>query len=422
LFHWIINSTSLFFRLGPRVESLRLRWVRPQDAINHRTLFRIWNFRHGVCYLNHGSFGAVPPRIERVQRAWQKQCMAEPMDVLARQTEPAWQRSRDRLAHWLGSPPECLALSENATEAMNEIASWFPLQPGDEVLLTDHEYGAVKRIWERRAAKSSALARYATLPMPFDDPHKIADAILAACTERTRIVVFSHITSPTAVILPVAEICTRLRERSIASCIDGPHALLQERVQLEELGCDFYTASCHKWLCAPLGSGLVYVHARWSEQIEPLRLSWGRLPPAQPTHWTDELTWIGTRDYSPYMAIPAAIDFFKRFDGPRLDQRNYALACYARRMLSELLRTAAVTPESRQWMGWMAAVWLPQGDHSTLQQRLWERYGIEVPIVHFADRYLVRVSCHLYNTTRDIDRLARALQRELSDSQAVERP
>lgn len=412
--HYVMDTWGQFHGLRCWAQRARMRISRPRDAMVHRTLFRLWRFRRGVCYLNHGSFGAVPVAIQRAQRRWQDWCAAEPMDVLARETEPAWQRSRDRLAAWLGSPPECLALSLNATEAMNEIAAWFPLGAGDEVLLTDHEYGAVKRIWERRAAKSSAVARYVTLPMPFDEPAKIVEAILSACNERTRIVIFSHITSPTAVILPVAEICKRLRERNIASCVDGPHALLQERVRLEELDCDFYTASCHKWLCAPLGSGCLYVHRRWTAHIEPLRLSWGRLPPAQPNHWTEELTWIGTRDYSPYMALPAAIDFFNRFDLERLDARNYALACYARRVLSDVLRSPPLTPESRAWMGWMAAVWLPAGDHGQLQQRLWQRYRIEVPVMHFAGRSLVRVSCHLYNTTRDIDRLARALQSELS--------
>ncbi|MGN6133583.1 MAG: aminotransferase class V-fold PLP-dependent enzyme [Aureliella sp.] len=414
IFHALMNAWGHFAWLGTWAQALRLKISRPVDAMHHRTLFRLWRFRPGVCYLNHGSFGAVPTAVQRVQRLWQERCMAEPMDVLARETEPAWQRSRDRLAEWLGAPRECLALCENATIAMNEIAAWFPLASGDEVLLTDHEYGAVKRIWERRAERSAAQVKYVSLPMPFDDPAKIVQAIEAALTERTRIVVFSHITSPTAVILPVADICRLLRLRGVASCVDGPHALLQEKIDLVQLDCDFYTASCHKWLCAPLGSGCVYVHSRWIEQIQPLRISWGRLPPGQPHDWTDELTWIGTRDYSPYMAIGAAIKFFERFDHRRLDQRNYALACYARRVLSEMLRTPPLTPESRRWMGWMAAVWLPEGDHSRLQARLWQRYRIEVPIMHFAGRYLVRVSCHLYNTTRDIDRLARALQSELA--------
>lgn len=414
VWHWIMNSWGQFVHLGNWIEAFRMRLHNPKDAIYRRTIFRLWHFRRGVCYLNHGSFGAVPLKIQRAQEQWRERCQAEPMDVLARQTEPAWREARNRLAYWLGASPERVALCENATVAMNEIAHWFPLEEGDEVLLTDHEYGAVKRIWQRRCASASATARFVTLPMPFEDSDRVVDAILAACTSRTRLVVVSHITSPTAVILPVAKICSQLRERGIASCVDGPHALLQERIELNRLECDFYTASCHKWLCAPLGSGFVYVHPRWNDWIEPMRLSWGLLPPAQPKDWTDELTWIGTRDYSPYMAIPAAINFFSRFDHERLDARNYELACYARRALCNIPDSQPLAPESREWMGWMTAVWLPPGDFSDLQQTLWEGYGIEVPIYNFADRYLVRVSCHLYNSTQDIDRLMRALIRELN--------
>lgn len=419
VWHWAMNHWGQFLQLGYWLETLRTRVQNPKDAIHRRTLFHLWRFRPGVCYLNHGSFGAVPLKIQKAQEEWRERCQAEPMDVLARDTEPKWRDARDWLAFWLGASPERVALCENATVAMNEIAHWFPLEEGDEVLLTDHEYGAVKRIWQRRCDRSSAVARTVTLPMPFEDPERVVDAILSACTERTRLVVFSHITSPTAVILPVANICAALRQRNIASCVDGPHALLQERVQLNRLDCDFYTASCHKWLCAPLGSGFVYVHPRWSDRIEPMRLSWGLLPPAQPQDWTDELTWIGTRDYSPYMALPAAIRFFSHFDYERLDARNHELACYARRALCNITDSQPVTPESREWMGWMTAVWLPPGDYGDLQQSLWERHGIEVPIYHFAGRYLVRVSCHLYNSTHDIDRMMRALALELSARRPV---
>jgi isopenicillin-N epimerase len=126
------------------------------------------------------------------------------------------------------------------------------------------------------------------------------------------------------------------------------------------------------------------------------------------------MLWTGTRDYSAYLCVPKAIDFFQQLDWHWIDQRNHALACYAREQISRMPGAEAVTPEGREWFGWMVAVWLPEGDHSTLQRRLWERYRIEVPIVHFANRWLVRMSCHLYNTSADIDRLQQALKRELS--------
>lgn len=417
--HWMLNRNPFIMKLAYWTQVIQHRTVKSQDAISQRTLFPLWHFRPGVCYLNHGSFGAVPEIVRAQQRKWQEFVADEPMDTLARHTQTAWKQSRDHLAKWLNSRPENLAFCENATVGMNEVAGWFPLEPGDEVLLTEHEYGAVKRIWERRVARSGAVLKYIALPDVLESPDQIVETILAACSSRTRLVVVSHITSPTAILLPVNKICAALRQQNIATCIDGPHALLQEPIDLERMDCDFYAASCHKWLCAPIGSGMIYVHPRWHERVEPLRLSWGMLPPESPKTWNDELNWIGTRDYSPYIATPAAIEFFRRFDYSWLDNRNHQLACYARNVLSEALNTQPLTPESREWFGWMVGIWLPtvgghSGDHSALQQRLWERSKIEVPIMRFGNRYLVRVSCHLYNTTHDIDLLARKLVEEMN--------
>lgn len=404
-------------RLASAVSVWRFSIGAPADLIFTRPMLDLWHFRSGVCFLNHGSFGAVPLALRDVQQDWQSRCQDEPMDFFARQVAPLWLDARFQLATWLGTQAENLAFCENATAGMNELAGWFPLSEGDEVLLTDHEYGAVHRIWQRRCAAVGARLVIAELPMPFESQQQIVDAITGRLSPRTKLAVVSHITSPTAVRLPVEDICRQLRASHVASCVDGPHALLQERVQLMRLGCDFYTASCHKWLCAPVGSGFVYADPKWHPSINPLRLSWGRLPPQRPEHWTDELLWSGTRDFSAYLTVPHAIRFFQRFDIQKLDQRNHALARFARQQLSQLRGAEPVTPEGREWFGWLVAVWLPPVDPqilSGLQQRLWENYRIEVPIVHFRNRYLVRVSCHCYNSTHDIDYLVHALNRELS--------
>jgi isopenicillin-N epimerase len=338
------------------------------------------------------------------------------MDFLSRQAEGRWLAARERLATWLATEPENIALCENATAGMNEVAGWFPLGINDEVLLNNHEYGAVKRIWQRRCLHAEALLRVVTIPIPCSSRSQIVEAILSACTERTKLVVLSHITSPTAIRLPVEVIASELKKRRIACCIDGPHALLQERVKLPEIDCDFYTASCHKWLCAPLGSGFVYVAPRWHSQVRPLRLSWGRLNPNKPQSWSEELIWTGSRDMSAQLAIPAALDFFAQLDLEQIDLRNHALACYARERLISLPGAEPITPQGREWFGWMVAVSLPPGSYSTLQQRLWERHQIEVPIVEFEGRTLVRVSCHLYNCLQDIDKLHKALLCELPSS------
>ncbi|MCA9127015.1 MAG: aminotransferase class V-fold PLP-dependent enzyme [Planctomycetales bacterium] len=410
--YWARN-TFWWAKLSLTISAWRFSWGKPQPLMRMSTAMKLWEFRDGVCFLNHGSFGAVPTLVHLTQRRLHDRINAQPMDELVRHFEPRWRQTQQHLAAWLGTKAENIALCENATAGMNEIASWFPLESHDEVLLNDHEYGAVRRIWQRRCERSGATLQTAVLPRDLHDPQQIVDAIIDRCNDRTRLVVVSHITSPTAIVMPVASICQRLNERGIASCIDGPHALLQEDLNLQRLGCDFYTASCHKWLCAPLGSGFTYIAPKWHSQVEPARLSWGLLQPKLPSRWDDELLWTGSRDSTPLLCIPAAIRFFEYFSHEQLDQRNHALASFAREQLLQLPGTQPVTPPGRRWFAWMVAVWLPAGDHANLQKVLWEKYQIEVPISRLEDRFLIRVSCHLYNTPKDFDLLMRALRKEL---------
>jgi isopenicillin-N epimerase len=244
---------------------------------------------------------------------------------------------------------------------------------------------------------------------------QVVDAIFAAATPRTRLLVVSHITSPTAITLPVAAIAARARQRGIAICIDGPHALAQVPVELDALGCDYYVASLHKWVSAPFGSGFLYVAPKHQERIEPPVQSWGRLPPLSPASWSDEFLWSGTRDPSPYLAVPAALDFLDEVGLDEFRRTTHGLAREARRRLLELTRREPLVPDDHAWYGTMAHVPLPPGDAKALQGRLWKEHGIEVPIVDWGGGRWIRVSCHLYNTTDHLDRLVSALRQLLDD-------
>lgn len=332
------------------------------------------------------------------------------MDFFVREYEPAWHAARESLAQFVQCDPADLVFVENATAGMNVVASSFRLQPNDEVLLTDHEYGAVLRIWQRACEEAGATApKIVALPSTLSDVQEVVDAIVQAITLRTRLLVVSHITSPTAVILPVDEIMRAAQQRGVAVCIDGPHALLQTEVDLGRLRPDFYTASCHKWLCAPLGSGFLYVDPRHQATIRPPQLSWGRVFPEDKTAWSDEFVWSGTRDSSAYLTVPAAIDFFAPLGQLAFQRGTHRLAQYARRHLVELTRLEPIIPDDPAWYGSMAHVPLSPGDRRKLQDALWHEHGIETPIVEWNGRRFIRVSCHLYNTHEQIDRLVRAL-------------
>jgi isopenicillin-N epimerase len=369
-----------------------------------------WKLRSDTTYLNHGSFGP-PPEPVRIERAkWQAALDEQPMDFLVRQYEPAWHAARAKLADFVHCDASDLVFVENATAGMNVVASSVKLQPNDEVLLTDHEYGAVLRIWQRACQEAGAAEpKIANLPAFLSETQEVVDAIMGQVTDRTRLLVVSHITSPTAVILPVQEIVQAAHARGVAVCVDGPHALMQTEVNLRQLQADFYTASCHKWLCAPFGSGFLYVDKRQRAAVRAPLLSWGRLFPEDRRAWSDEFVWSGTRDSSPYFSIPTAIDFFALLGAKAFRARTHQLAKYARQRLVELTGLEPIMADDPAWYGSMAHVPLPPGDRRALQDTLWRAYAIEVPIVDWNGRRFIRVSCHLYNTHEEIDRLVQGL-------------
>ncbi len=369
-----------------------------------------WPIRADTTYLNHGSFGPTPRAVRICQLEWQQRMTSQPMDFFARRFEPAWLESRKRLAAFVGTAPDNLVFVENSTAGMNVVASTVRLQPGDEVLLTDHEYGAVERIW-RRACETAGAPEpvIAQLPRQFESAGQVVDAIFRAATERTRLLVVSHITSPTAIILPVQKIADEAQRRGIAVCIDGPHAPAQVPVALDELACDFYTASLHKWVSAPLGSGFLYVAPRWQERVRTPILSWGRVSPTKPAAWWEEFVWTGTRDPSAYLAAPAAIELLEQLGLAKFRARTHFLARYARERLVELIGLRPHVPDSEEWYGSMASVPLPPGDARALQNELWQKHGIEVPVVEHNGERSIRVSCHLYNKRSELDALVDAL-------------
>ena len=402
----------------------------PDDDAAWAPLARHWHIRPDTIYLNHGSFGPPPDAVREARRRWLAAAAEQPMDYFVRQLEPAWLAARDRLAQFVGTAGGNLIFLENATAGMNIVASSVPLAAEDEVLLTDHEYGAVQRIWQRACGAAGAVARTVTLPLPFRAAEETVAAIFAQASQRTRLVVVSHITSPTAVILPVQAICDEARRRGIGVVIDGPHALAQVPLAIDALGCDYYTASCHKWLSAPFGSGFLYVAPRHQSLVRPPVLSWGRIPPTRIETWSDEFVWAGTRDCSSYLAVPAAIDFLESVGLEAFRTRTHALAQYARRKLVELTGLEPIVPDDPAWYGSMAHVPLPPPRHSEdqtagradegcpvsnpLQHTIWRELGIEVPVIELRSARYLRVSCHLYNDTSHIDRLVTGLARLLA--------
>jgi isopenicillin-N epimerase len=380
-----------------------------------------WSLRPGVVYLNHGSFGPSPRCVIEAREEWSRRLEAEPMDFFVRTMEADLDAAAEELGRFVGADADGIVFVPNATVAMNLVAANVRLRPGDEVLATNHEYGAVLRIWREACRAAGAELVVRRLPEFLDSGEEIAEAFLAGITDRTRLVVVSHVTSPTAVILPVKAICEGARRRGVPVCVDGPHAPAMVDVNLAALGCDYYCASLHKWLSAPFGSGFLYVAKRHRQGLRPVVTSWGGSLGGRPASWKDEFTWAGTYDPAPYLAVPEAIRFLDRVGIERFRERAHALARSARERLVTLTGIEPFVADTAQRYGSMIALPLPpldgfEGGHGRadpLQLRLWQERRIEVPVMHWGGHRLLRVSCHLYNTEEDLDRLSKALREAL---------
>ena len=370
-----------------------------------------WDIASGVSYLNHGSFGPSPRVVREARHRWSEELERNPMEFFVRRQEGLFDEAIQALGKFIGSRPENLAFVPNATVAMNIVAANTKLEAGDEVLLNDHEYGAVIRIWGAHCQRAGAKTVMARLPLGETTATARVDAIFERVTPRTRMIVISHVTSPTALILPVEEVCRRAKPLGIPVCIDGPHAVAMRPLALDALGCDYYCASLHKWLSAPFGSGFLYAKTRHTSGLKPPIISWGRSLSGLAHRWIDEFHWSGTQDPAAYLGVPEAIRFLESVGLERFRDQCHALAQYAGQQLVE--RVGAIPLARADEFGTMLTLELSQlsqvnqqpGTPPALQLRLAREFRIEIPIVEWRDRMHIRVSCHLYNSPEQIDQM-----------------
>ncbi len=365
-----------------------------------------------IHFLNHGSFGACPkPVFEEYQR-WQRELERQPVEFLGRRFDDLMRQAREELAAYLNVRPDDLVYVTNATWGVNVIARSLDLEPGDEVLTTDHEYGACTMTWEYLLAKMGARLVRCEIPLPVTSCEEVVERFWSCVTPRTKVVYLSHITSPTALIFPVKEICQRAREHGILSVIDGAHAPGQIPLDLNDLGADIYTGNLHKWLCAPKGAGFLYVRPEEQDWVESLVISWGwgRSGELSESTFVQRNEWQGTRDISPFLSVPAAIRFQREHHWDAVRARCHALAREARRRIAELTGLPPISPDSPAWFSQMVSCPIPPCDTAVLKERLYEEYRVEVPIVQRANgQTFVRVSFQAYNDEVDLAALIEGL-------------
>ena len=385
-----------------------------------------WSLDSSIIFLNHGSFGACPRRIQNHQTDLQKQIEAEPVRFFTGEYMRLLDRARAEFSEFLGARPENLAFVTNATEGVNSVLRSLDLRPDDEILITDHGYGACNNACHFVADRAGARVVVASLPFPVQSTEEIVEAIVSRVTDKTRLAVIDHITSASALILPIEEIVTALKEKGVETLVDGAHAPGMVDLNLDKLGAAYFAGNCHKWLCAPRGAAFLHVRDDLLDSVRPLSISHGAaMEASNQSRFHLEFDWTGTRDPTAWLCIPEVIRFLGSLLPGRWEsirQRNHQLAVDARTLLCDALDLKPACPESM--LGFMASIELPLGDGplpasvmetDPLQETLFAEYGIQVPIfaLHGPPRRLLRISAHLYNQRSDYEKLATALSHEL---------
>jgi isopenicillin-N epimerase len=363
-----------------------------------------------VVFLNHGSFGACPKPVFETYQRLQTELERQPVEFLGRRIDELMAEARASLAGYLGCDEDELVYFPNPTTALNMLARNLDLHPGDEILSTDHEYGAMDRTWRFICQKRGARYLRQPMPLPITSSDEFEEMFWKGVTQRTRAIFISHITSPTALRFPVEGICRRAREAGLLSIVDGAHAPGHIPLNLQELGADFYAGACHKWLCAPKGSAFLYARRERQPMLEPLVVSWGwkaDQPSASP--YVDHHEWQGTRDPAAFLSVPAAIAFQLEHDWSAVRKRLHQLVKETRQRINDLTGREPICPDSAIAGLQMFAAHLPDVNPVDLQRRLYDEHRIEVVVDAWNQQPLIRVSFQAYNVANDADLLLEAL-------------
>jgi len=358
----------------------------------------------------------------QVQQQWRERLEREPVRFFLRELDSALAEARESLARLVGADADDLAFVTNSSTGVNTVLRSLSLSPGDELLTTNHVYGACNNALQFTARQAGARVVTASVPFPLSSADEVVEAVLRHVTPRTKLLLIDHVTSPTALIFPVQRLVSELAARGVDTLVDGAHAPGMLSLDLRALGAAYYTANCHKWLCAPKGSAFLHVRRDRQLQLRPLVISHGAATPrADRSRFRQEMDWTGTQDPSPYLSVPAAIRFLQQLlpgGLPALMTHNRELMLRARAALLQELGIAAPAPTDL--LGSMVTVPLPRAALRSvqapalepLQDDLFQLYRVEAPVFRWpsAGALHLRITAQAYNSWHDYERLLAALR------------
>ena len=362
----------------------------------------------GVTFLNNGSYGATPRVVARAQDVWRARMEAQPVRFIKHEMPAALRAAAAELAAFVGAEGDDLVFVENVTAAANAVVRSIAFEAGDEILTTSHAYPAIRNVLGYVAGRAGARLVEAPVPYPVADDDAVVAAVAGAITSRTRFAILDHITSPTAVVFPIARLAALCREKGVPLLVDGAHGPGMVALDVPAIGCDWYTGNAHKWLFAGKGCGFLWSDRARQDAIHPAVISnnFG-------TGYLNEFDWIGTRDPSAWLAVTDAIAFHRRLGSAALMARNHALAVDAATMLAARWGTVTGAPPSM--LGATATIRVPEAvtarfdDAQHLHDRLVDGHAIELPTYATDGHYWLRISAQVYNEAEEYDRLAEAV-------------
>jgi isopenicillin-N epimerase len=390
--------------------------VTPPDDLR-----RLWPLDRSVTFLNHGSYGACPRAVLEAQARLRERLESEPVRFLSRELEGLLDETRAALGAFVGAAPDDLAFVPNATTGVNTVLRWLDLDAGDEILASDHTYNACRNAVDAVAARCGARVVVAPIPFPLKAPEDVIDAVLSRVGPRTRLALVDHVTSPTGLVLPIERLVAELAGRGVDTLVDGAHTPGMVPLDLRALGAAYYTGNCHKWMCAPKGSGFLHVRPDRQAGVRPLVISHGaNSRRTDRSRFRLEFDWMGTVDPTAYLTVPEAIRYMGSLlpgGWPALMARNRATALAARDRLCATLAVPSPAPDAM--IGSLVAVPVPADfplaprldEPDALQTVLFDRFGLELLVFTWRalETRILRVSAQIYNTAADYERLAQAL-------------
>ncbi len=373
-----------------------------------------------ITYLNFGSFGACPKPVFDAYQQWQRQLEEEPVQFITVKAPHYLEDARKALSNYVNCDADDIVMVTNPSYGINIIAKSLSLNKGDEILSTNLEYGALDRTWDYYCGKAGPTYVRQPVTLPLISKEKFIDDFFKGLSPKTKAVFISHITSATALIFPVKEICAIAKEKGLLTIVDGAHVPGHIELNIKDLDADIYTGACHKWMCAPKGCSFLFIKKELQHLFDPLLISWG-YESATPSHskFLDYHQTQGTRDLSAFMTIPQVISFLNEHNWPQKAERCRQLAHSNYQRFCNLLHSQPLCPVTDEFLGQMCSVPVQTSQPEKLQRTLFEKYSIEIPVMKQGENIYIRYSVNVFNDQGDLDKLCAALEQIINETELI---